>query len=204
MNRQLAQCPYCQECAISLNDSFRVVINLDTPDQAPCEHLIWANGGCSQWEPMIYGTSRIIGSTAIHWRHPELDTACESFSSYMEMLVRGETGWESPPAESYQIQGISEEAMALDLQGREYPAWEADGWAVFASRPREFLAAIVACREKQSGVWKDAVGQQARVSVPADADGENEGYFGNQRGRHALALEDAQSVDRWRDDGGQG
>ncbi|OAI47137.1 hypothetical protein AYO44_10195 [Planctomycetaceae bacterium SCGC AG-212-F19] len=122
----------------------------------------------------------------------------------MGILAQGWTDWEFPPKESFVIQAISEEAMALDLQGKAYPAWEADGWAVFALHPGEFLAAIVACRDKQRRVWKDMAGQEATVSLPADPDGENEGYFGNQRGPNAICLEEVPSVDRWRDDGGQG
>src|SRR5204863_10221226 len=100
MNRQLAHCPYCDDCVISLNDSFEVVFNPDTPGHAPCEHLIWAHGGCSQWQPIIFGPARIVGSTAIHWRHPDLDASgsSESWAPYMDMVVRRETGGKSPPA----------------------------------------------------------------------------------------------------------
>jgi hypothetical protein len=206
MITKLARCPYCTACEITLNDSFEVVFNPDTPDQTPCPHLIWATGGCSRWEPVIYGAARIIGSTAIHWRHPDLNAngSLDSLVPYMELLVQAGPGRDFAPDEPFHIQGISEEGMALDLQGKEYPAWEADGWAVFASRPRQFLAAIVECQEKQSGLWKEAAGQQVRVSLPADPDAENEGYFGNQRGRQSLKLEETLSVDRWRDDGGRG
>ena len=68
----------------------------------------------------------------------------------------------------------------------------------------EFLAAVVECRDKQSGACTEAAGHEARVSLPTDPEAENEGYFGNGRGRYALNLEQTQSEDRWRDDGGQG
>lgn len=178
MIRQLARCPYCNGCEITLNDSFEVVFNPDSHDRAPCEHLIWANGGCSQWERMLHGVSRVIGSTAIYWSHPCLNASgpSESLVPYMEMLVQSGKGWEFAPLEPFQIQNINEEGTT----------WEADGWAVFARRPGDFLAAIIECRETQDGVWKDAAGQQTKVSVPADPEGPDE------------------SKNRWRNDGGQG
>jgi hypothetical protein len=206
MSTKLARCPYCPACDIILNDSLEVVFNPDTPEQVPCPHLIWATGGCSQWEPIVYGTPRIIGSTAIHWRHPDLSTddCSEGLVGYMAILVQAGLGWEFAPDEPFQIQAISEEGMAEDLQGKKYTAWEADGWAMFAPQPREFLAALRACREKQSGVWKEAAGLPARVFLPADPDGANEEFFGNPRGRHALEREPVPNEDRWQDDGGQG
>lgn len=206
MSKQLARCPYCDECSISLNDRFEIVFNPDNGDQAPCEHLIWAAGECSQWEPIVYSTSRIIGTTVIHWNHPGLSTIgpCNSFVPYLVMLVQSGPGWEFAPAEPFFIQGICEEGMGLDLRDKEYSVWEADGWAIFARRPWEFLADIVQCRDKQSATCQEDAGHQAEVSLPADPDAENEGYFGNGRGRYAPYFEQSQSEDRWRDDGGRG
>lgn len=167
MNKPLSQCPYCKGCVISLVDSFEVVFNPDTQDQAPCEHLIWANGGCSQLERTRHGTSRVIGSTIIEWHHPGLAASgsSESLLPYMEMLVQLGKGWEFAPADLYEIQGISEQGSALDIQGKEYAAWEAAGWVVFAQRPGEFLTAILECLEKQSGIWKEAASQSMGVSL---------------------------------------
>jgi hypothetical protein len=167
MSKQLSQCPYCTGCVISLNDRFEVVFNPDTLAQAPCVHLIWAHGGCSQWERTAQGTSRVIGSTTIHWCHPDLaaSVSSESLFPYMGMLAESGKGWEFAPAELFEIQGISEEGKALDPQGKEFTAWEADGWAVFACSPKHFLAAIHECQANQSGVWQKAAEQQTTAAA---------------------------------------
>jgi len=167
MSKQLAQCPYCAGCAISLNDRFEVVFNPDRLDHTPCLHLICAHGGCSQWERTPQGMSRVIGSTTIHWYHPDLAASdfSESLFPYMEMLAESGKGWEFAPAELFEIQAISEEGKALDPQGKEFTGWEADGWVVFACPPRPFLAAIRECQAKQSGIWQKAAGQQPASST---------------------------------------
>jgi hypothetical protein len=83
----------------------------------------------------------------------------------MEMLAESGKGWEFAPAELFEIQGISGDGKAVDPQGQEFTAWEADGWAVFACLPRQFLAAILECQAKQSGVWTEAAGQQTTPSA---------------------------------------
>jgi hypothetical protein len=109
----------------------------------------------------------VIGSTTIHWYHPELaaSDSSESLLPYMEMLAQSGKGWEFAPAELFEIQGISEEGKVVDPQGNEFIAWEADGWVVFACPPRPFLAAIHECQAKQSGVWQKAAGQQPTSSA---------------------------------------
>jgi hypothetical protein len=161
MSKQLAQCPYCNECSICLNEGFEIVFNPDTEDHVPCVHLIWAAGECCQWEPIIYATARVVGSTAIHWNHPGLSTIgpCDGFVPYLVMLAQSGSGWQFAPAEPFFIQAICEEGAGLDLRDQEYSAWEADGWAIFTRRPWEFLAGIVECRDRQSGVRKEDPGQ---------------------------------------------
>jgi hypothetical protein len=81
-------------------------------------------------------------------------------------LAQSGTGWEYAPAELIEIQGITEDGKAVDPQGKEYTAWEADGWVVFACPPGAFLSAILECQAKQSGIWKEAAGQQIRAGPP--------------------------------------
>src|SRR3954453_14173344 len=77
MIRQLAQCPYCQNCEVALTDNPEVILNPDAKPPRPCPHLIWVEGRYSQWElsPIPGRKTRIprmIGSTEFEWQHPSL------------------------------------------------------------------------------------------------------------------------------------
>lgn len=168
MMKRLTHCPYCNDSIISLNESFEVVFNADMPYRAPCDHLIVANGGCSQWEHRPHGTSRVIGSTVICWKHPALQTnepACPLLA-YLERLAQAGKGWEFAPAEAFEVQVINEDGSILGPLVQQDTGWEADGWAIYAREPAAFLTAIATRQEKESATWHDMADPQATVSMP--------------------------------------
>jgi hypothetical protein len=106
MIRQLAQCPYCQKCEVSLDDHPRVIFNPDTPGLAPCEHLVWVDGRYSQWEPNRLGVNRMIGSTEFRWDHPDFGAVDgeHTLTSYLKELVSQGASWEFAPTSRFALQ----------------------------------------------------------------------------------------------------
>ena len=77
MIRNLAQCPYCGDCEIALDDHPSLVFN-PAGSSSPCGHLAWVEGRYSQWDLSPQGINRAIGSTefrSVTVVGPDLGTA---------------------------------------------------------------------------------------------------------------------------------
>jgi hypothetical protein len=161
MIRRLAQCPYCHDCEIALDDHPQLVFNPQSERQAPCPHLAWVDGRYSQWEHTPHGADREIGSLEFRWDPAEPGAAgrTERLLPYLRELLRQGPGWAFAPAEPFAVQTVNAEEKGADAQGRTYPVWDVDGWAVFAANPAAFWAALPACQEGQrSGLELDEGG----------------------------------------------
>jgi hypothetical protein len=151
MIRQLGQCPYCNRCEIALDDHPQLVFNPQTDSPTPCPHLAWVDGRYSQWEETPRGSNRMIGSIEFRWDfpRPNAEEDAEQLLPYLHELVEGGPNWPFAPAEPYVIQRLNAEEKASDARGKSYTLWDVDGWAVFASNPAAFWAALPACQERQ-------------------------------------------------------
>jgi hypothetical protein len=166
MIRQLAQCPYCQNCEIALTDNLEVVFNPDQNPGQPCPHLIWTEGRYSQWESNpLPGRktkiARMIGSTEFEWQHPSLAAQEDAGAlwAYLKELVGTDAGRQSAPPEAHSVQPISRDHSITEPDGKVYPAWEIEGTALFAANAAAFMECLPACLDRQSNAWSDLPGQ---------------------------------------------
>ncbi len=151
MIRQLAQCPYCSKCEIALDDRPEVVFNPGGGPPGPCPHLVWLDGRYSQFEMSAHGTNRLIGSTEFRWDHPQFPLIDDRnpLTDYLRELVNRGASWEFAPAEPFAIRPISADEKVRDPKGREHPAWDVDGAAVFAQGAGAFVARLPDYQERQ-------------------------------------------------------
>ncbi len=151
MIRHLAQCPFCNRCEVALDDRPDLRFNPDGATPVPCDHLAWVEGRYEQWDQGPHEVLRVIGSTQFRWHPPEPAAVerTEQLLPYLRELVNFGAGWPFAPAQPFVIQRLSAEEKGTDATGRTYPLWEVDGWAVFASNPSAFWAALPACQERQ-------------------------------------------------------
>ena len=150
MIRQLARCPYCDGCEITLNDDPDLVFDPGGTG-TPCPHLAWVDGRYSQWERSPQGINRVIGSTEFRWDPPEPGAAerTEQLLPYLKELLESAPGWPFAPSQPFRVRTLSAEERANDAKGKSYLVWDVDGWAVFAADPAAFWAALPACQERQ-------------------------------------------------------
>jgi hypothetical protein len=150
MIRQLAQCPFCRQCEIALDDHPEVTFNPGTTKQ-PCEHLVWVDGRYSEWAPGSHGVNRIIGSTEFHWDHPDFAgfDRDDNLTDYLRELVRAGKTWEFAPVEPFEICSISGDQKVVGARGKEYTRWDVDGSAVFAVNSRRWVALLPDCQANQ-------------------------------------------------------
>ena len=151
MIRQLAQCPFCNGCEVALDDRPDLVFNPDGVTQIPCAHLAWVEGRYEQWGKGPHGVFGVIGSTEFRWDPPEPAAAerTEQLLPYLRELVNAGADWPFAPAHPFVVRLLTAEEKVTDAKGRTNPVWEVDGWAVFASDPSVFWAALPACQERQ-------------------------------------------------------
>jgi hypothetical protein len=151
MIRQLAQCPYCKQCEIALDDHPELVFNPDSGCTPPCSHLAWVDGGYSLWELSSHGINTSIGSTEFHWQlgGPEADAVVEPLLPYIHELLEAGVNWPFAPKEPFVVLSMNAEEKKIDpKRGKEYTVWDVDGWAIFAEQPAAFWAALPACQER--------------------------------------------------------
>jgi hypothetical protein len=162
MIRQLAQCPYCRQCEIAVDETPDLVFNPGSDQPTPCPHLIWLDGPYSWWDLGALGVPRQIGSIDLHWEHPAF-TALEPaklFADYLHELVSSGKEWSFAPAEPFEIADIWADEKATTPKGRSYTLWEVDGHAVFAQDAQAFLAALPGCVERRSQAFEVQKGDQ--------------------------------------------
>ena len=165
MMRQLAQCPYCQDCEVALTDSLDVVFNPDGDPPQPCPHLIWVEGRYSQWglNPLPgrkTKIARMIGSTEFAWLAPGLVERedAQQLRAYLKELLDAGGGWEFAPPEAHNVRRNSIDQNVTDADGKEYPSWGVEGAAVFAASPGAFIGSLPACLDRRSSAWTDLPG----------------------------------------------
>lgn len=149
MIRNLAQCPYCKNCEIALDDRPDLVFNPDG-GQA-CAHLAWVDCRYSQWEPSAHGVPRVVGSSEFNW-YPDSaggEEQTEPLVPYLRELANQGTAWAFAPDVPFELATLSAEEKAADSRGRPYTAIDVDGCAVFAQDPAAFWAAVPDCQQRQ-------------------------------------------------------
>ncbi len=161
MIRQLAQCPYCKDCEVALDDHPELVFNPGAARQGPCAHLAWVDGRYSQWERSPQGINRVIGSLEFRWDFPGMEEQVEGLLPYLRELLDAGAGWAFAPAAAFEVRPLRAEETAQDKRGRSYTLWEVDGWAIFAQAPAAFWAALPAARERQLAALKVEEGGEA-------------------------------------------
>jgi hypothetical protein len=151
MIRQLAQCPYCNDCEIALDDSPELTFNPGAARPTPCPHLAWVDGRYAQWEHTSLGSNRVIGSTEFRWDpdEPDAEERTNALLPYLRELLEAGPGWPFGPAEPFVAVPLRAEETATDRKGKTYTLWDVDGWAIFARRPEAFWAALPACQQRQ-------------------------------------------------------
>lgn len=151
MIRQLAQCPYCNDGEVALDDRPDLTFNPGGATSVPCAHLAWVEGRYEQWDKGPHGVLRVIGSTEFRWDPPEPGAAerTEQLLPYLRELVNDGDGWPFAPAQPFVVRLLTAEEKGTDAQGKTYLLWEVDGWAVFTPDPSAFWAALPACQERQ-------------------------------------------------------
>lgn len=144
MYRQLAQCPYCHQCEIAVDDHPQLVFNPGKEANAPCAHLAWLEGRFSEFERREHGIQHLIGSLEMHWEspHPDLQFSRE-LESYLKELVNKGPKWAFAPRCGFELKLLS--AEEISGKGKEGQLCEVDGWAIFAEDPQAFWAALPAC-----------------------------------------------------------
>jgi hypothetical protein len=145
---KLAQCPYCNQCTIALNDDPDLVF---VP--GPCAHLAVVRGRYSQWGRSAHGATHMIGATELDWDPdaPDAEVRAERLRDYLQELAGAGTAWEFAPTEPFTVVSLSAEEKADDNQGKPFTAVEVDGWVIFAKDPTAFWAALPACQRRQLG-----------------------------------------------------
>jgi hypothetical protein len=149
MSRQLAECPYCGSCEITLNDSLDVTFHSAGGSSEPCPHLVWVEGRYSQWGlNALPGRktkiARMVGSNEFEWQHPGLTAAedPEQQRAYLKELARAGSNWEYAPLVKHTVRLISAEETVTEPDGRTYPSCEVEGVAIFTADAQEFLAGL--------------------------------------------------------------
>lgn len=162
MIRQLAQCPYCQNCEIALTDSLDVVFNPDSEAGQPCPHLIWLEGRYSQFalSPLPgrkTKIARMIGSNEFEWLHPDPASSADAapLRNYLKELASAGGGWSFAPAEEHALRFMSADHKITDANGKEYPEWEVEGTVLFAADAPALLRNLPSYVERQSTPWTD-------------------------------------------------
>jgi hypothetical protein len=148
MIRRLAQCPFCKNCKLALDDHPQLVFE---PSGAPCPHVAWVDGRYSQWERTPHGTDRVIGSTEFRYALPaagDYDRQQEHLP-YLQELTQQGPAWPFAPRLSLTIQPLSAEEKATDTKGRSRTVWDVDGVAIFAEDAGAFWSAVPECRQRQ-------------------------------------------------------
>jgi hypothetical protein len=166
MSRQLAQCPYCGNCDITLSDDLDVTFTSpEGPAGGPCLHLIWVEGRYSQWGlNTLPGRktkiARMVGSNEFEWQHPGLAAAIdpEQQRAYLKELARAGSGWEFAPAEKHTVRLISVDETVTEPDGRTYPNWEVEGVALFTGDADAFLAGLASSLERWAASFTDLPG----------------------------------------------
>jgi hypothetical protein len=150
MIRNLAQCPYCKNCEIALDDRPDLVFNPESSG-VPCMHLAWLDCRYSQWEPSEHGVPRVVGSSDFNWYPPETgdEGQIESLMPYLRELANQGTAWAFAPDVPFGLETLSAEEKATDARGHSYTASDVDGCAVFAQEPAAFWAAVPECQQRQ-------------------------------------------------------
>lgn len=150
MIRNLAQCPYCKNCEIALDDKPALVFNPGAAGH-PCAHLAWVDCRYSQRELSPQGTTRVIGSTDLQWGAPATFDAerLEALTPYLKELARQGATWAFAPNVPLAQEALSHEEKATGARGKSYTAVEVDGTAVFAQEPAAFWAAVPVCQQRQ-------------------------------------------------------
>jgi hypothetical protein len=148
---RLAQCPYCNQCEVALDDHPQLIFNPESDQHAPCPHLAWVDGRYSQWEETPQGTNRMIGSVEFRWdfSQPDAEQFTNSLLPYLHELVERGPNWAFAPAEPFVIGRLSAEEKAKDSRGKVFTLWDVDGWAIFAANPTAFWTALPARQELQ-------------------------------------------------------
>ena len=156
MIRQLAQCPYCQLCEIGLDDHPQLVFNPGGDPPVPCPHLAWVDGRYSQWGLTEHGHNREIGSVEFCWSPNEPDRAAgdDPLLPYLRELVRAGSSWAYAPGVPFVVQTLNAEERVADSHGKPQLLWDVDGWAIFASDPAGFWAALPDCQQRQLASFK--------------------------------------------------
>ncbi len=147
MTRRLAQCPYCKQCNLALDDHPQLVFE---PSGAPCPHVAWVDGRYSQWERTPHGTDRVIGSTEFRFAPPgagDYDGQQELLPYLQELAGQGPT-WPFAPPGPLTIQPLSAEEKSTDAKGRSHTVWDVDGVAIFAQDAAAFWSAVPNCRQR--------------------------------------------------------
>src|SRR5437016_11666825 len=100
MNRRLAQCPYCNQCEIALDDHPALVFNPDSDSHSPCAHLAWVDGRYSQWEHTPQGLNHVIGSVEFRWDPsvPGAEERTNQLLPYLHELLEAGASWPFAPA----------------------------------------------------------------------------------------------------------
>jgi hypothetical protein len=165
MIRNLAQCPFCQRCEVALNDNLEVVFNPGAAPAEPCAHLVYVQGGYSQWElkPLPGRKTmlpRMTGSTEFEWQHQGLasEEEPERLPNFLKDLVNAGSQWEFAPQQPHVIRPISLDQSIRGPDGKEHPSWEVEGAAVFARDAGGFIDELPACQARQSSVWGESSG----------------------------------------------
>jgi hypothetical protein len=165
MIRQLAQCPYCNHCEVALNDNPEIVFNPDGGPPGPCPHLVWVDGGYSQWElSTLPGRKtripRMVGLTEFEWLHPGLEGAedADRLRAYLKDLVTSGAGWEFAPRQEHVVRSITRDQTVRGPDGRDHPSWEVEGAAVFARDAAAFVAEVPAAMARQAALWPEPPG----------------------------------------------
>src|SRR3954466_6513091 len=119
MIRQLARCPYCDGCEITLNDDPDLVFDPDGTG-TPCPHLAWVDGRYAQWELSPQGINRVIGSTEFRWDPPEpgAPERTEALLPYLKELIHQGSGWAFAPATPFALRMFSAEEKGTNPRGR--------------------------------------------------------------------------------------
>ena len=166
MIRNLAQCPYCGNCEVALDDAPAVVFN-PGGDSGPCPHLAWVDGRYSQWEVSPHGTDHMIGSTEFRWGPPEPGAAerTEGLLPYLKELLNQGPRWAFAPPVPFTPRTLVAEEKRPDDAGRMHTLWDVDGWAVFAPDVAAFWAALPACQERQLEGLRVTEGEPVEASL---------------------------------------
>ena len=149
MIRNLAQCPYCKNCEIALNDRPDLAFNPDS-DGRPCIHLAWVDCRYSQWELSPHGVPRVVGSSDFTWYPPDAGDAehIEALTPYLHELAQQGSTWAFAPDVPFGLATLSAEEKATNACGKSYTASDVDGSAVFAQDPAAFWAAVPTCQQR--------------------------------------------------------